>query len=230
MARATVTAHAPTLVNTHVFKATLEVLCCDPDAALHDAAKVLELSREHGLASYVAQGTIYSSWARARLGDRLTGVRELRESIAASNAAGHKYWLPFSQGLLAELESGVVGTEALASIDQGLALAQETGERWTDAFLHRLRGEIILEHDPADAAPAEEAFRTAIAVAQQQRARSFELRAALSLAKLYHQGGRDVDAYTVLDAALEGFSPTPELPEIEQAQALRAELAQTEAV
>jgi predicted ATPase len=73
-------------------------------------------------------------------------------------------------------------------------------------------------------APAEEAFLTAIAVAQRQQARSFELRAALSLAKLYQATNRTADAHAVLAPALEGFLPTPEFPEIEVAQILLAAL------
>ena len=109
-------------------------------------------------------------------------------------------------------------------------LAQQTGEHSTDAFLHRIRGEILLKRDPANTVPAEDAFFTAIAIAQQQKARSFELCAALSLAKLYQSNGRPADAHAVLAPALEGFSPTPELPEIEKAQALLAALAETDEV
>jgi predicted ATPase len=115
----------------------------------------------------------------------------------------------------------------LARIDEALALVgdDERGEHWSDAFLHRLRGEILLKRDPANTAPAEEAFLTAIAIAQKQNARSFELRAALSLAKLYHSTNRPAGAHAVLAPALEGFSPTPEFPEIAEAQALLAALA-----
>ena len=74
-------------------------------------------------------------------------------------------------------------------------------------------------------APAEEAFLAAIAIAQQQKARSFELRAALSLAKLYHSTDRPADARAVLSRALKGFSPTPEFPEIAEAQTLLTALA-----
>ena len=112
----------------------------------------------------------------------------------------------------------------MTRIDAALALAGETGEHWSDALLHRIRGDILLKRDPANTAPAEEAFLTAIAIAQQQKARSFELRAALSLARLYQSTGRAADAHDVLAPALEGFSPTPELPEIEEAQALLATL------
>ena len=118
----------------------------------------------------------------------------------------------------------------MIQVDQALALADETGEHWTDALLHRIRGEILLKRDAANTTPAEEAFLTAIAVAQQQKARSFELRAALSLAKLYQSTDRPADAHAVLAPALEGFSPTPEFLEIEEAQALLAKLAETDEV
>jgi len=94
-----------------------------------------------------------------------------------------------------------------------------------DAFLHRIRGEMLLKRDPANTVPAEEAFLTAIAIAQQQKARSFELRATLSLAKLYQSTGRAADAHAVLAPALEGFAPTPEFPGIAEAQTLLAALA-----
>ena len=87
------------------------------------------------------------------------------------------------------------------------------------------RGEILIRCDPTDPAPAEAAFLAAIAVAQQQRVRTFALRAALSLAKLYQSTGRPFDAHDVLGPALEGFSPTPEFPQIAEAKALLESLA-----
>jgi predicted ATPase len=127
--------------------------------------------------------------------------------------------------LLAEIEAKRNDSEkALVLIDEGLTLAGETGEHWTDALLHRIRAEILVKRDPANTAPAEEAFLTAIAVAQQQKAKSFELRAALSLAKVYQSTDRPTDAHAVLAPSLEGFSPTPEFPEIAEAQALLAAL------
>jgi predicted ATPase len=79
---------------------------------------------------------------------------------------------------------------------------------------------MLLKRDPANPAPAEEAYQTAIAVAKQQGTRSFELRAALALAKLYQSTGRPNDAHAVLAVALEGFAPTLEMPEIAEAQML----------
>jgi hypothetical protein len=84
----------------------------------------------------------------------------------------------------------------------------------------------LLKRHPANPAAAEEAFRTAIAIAAEQSARSPHLQAALALAKLYQSTGRPADAHAVLAPALEGFSPTPEMPEIAEAQALLERLAE----
>jgi hypothetical protein len=83
----------------------------------------------------------------------------------------------------------------------------------------------LLRRDPADPALAEEAYRTAIALAKQQGARSYELLASLSVAKLYQSTARPAEARGVLAPALEGFSPTHEMPEIAEAQALLERLA-----
>jgi predicted ATPase len=134
-------------------------------------------------------------------------------------------FVPFLQGLLAELEAeGQDQGAALPRIEEALALANQTGEHWTDSFLRRIQGKILLKDNPADTKPAEEAFLTAIAIAKQQKARSFELRAALSLARLYQSIGRQGEAHAVLAPALDGFSPTSEFSEVAEAQALLATL------
>jgi predicted ATPase len=177
------------------------------------------------MALYLAYGEMPAIWARARLGDREGGMTGLQEALPAYLGQGNKLVAPLFQGLLAELEAERDDADgALRRIDEALALASETGEHWTDALLHRLRGEILLKRDPANTATAEEAFLAAVAVAQAQKAKSFELRAALSLAKLYQSTGRFAEVHAVLAPALEGFSPTPEMPEIAEAQALLASL------
>ena len=153
-------------------------------------------------------------------------MTELREALAAYLGQENKLRAPLFQGLLAELEAEENAADgALQRIDEALALASETGQRWTDALLHRIRGTILLKRDQANPEPAEEALLAAIAIAQGQKARSFELQAALSLAKHYQSTARPADAQAVLAPALEGFSPTPEMPEIAEAQALMERLA-----
>jgi predicted ATPase len=111
---------------------------------------------------------------------------------------------------------------AFCTINHALAASERTGLHWYDAETHRIRGEILLRGKSADTLTAEEAFQRAIAIAGEQGARSFQLRAALSLANLYQSNDRPADAHPVLAPALEGFSPTPEMPEIAEAQTLLA--------
>jgi predicted ATPase len=195
-------------------------------------AKILvDLGREHGMAVWLALGPVHSNWARASIGDRESGMAGLREALAGYLGEGNKLYAPLFQGRLAELEAkGDDADGASRRIDETLALANETGEHWTDALLRSIRGAILLKRDPANPAPAEEAFLAAIAIAQAQKARSFELQAALALAKLFQSTDRPVEAHAVLATALEGFTPTPEMPEIVEAQALLGALAETNEV
>jgi len=126
----------------------------------------------------------------------------------------------------AEAEASAGETDAgLRRLDGALAESGRTEERWYEAEMHRLRAEILLKRDPADTAAAEQSLQTAIAIAQSQKARSFELRAALSLAKLYRAANRDADAHAVLAPAVEGFPPTQQFPELAEAQTLLAALS-----
>ena len=132
---------------------------------------------------------------------------------------------------LAEAEASAGDfNRALAIVDDTLATSQRTGHRAFDAELHRARGELLLKRDTANSAMAGDAFRAAVAIAERQGARSFGLRAALSLATLYRSRGHHVEAHAVLAPALAGFAPTPEMPEIADAQALLTALADTDEV
>jgi tetratricopeptide (TPR) repeat protein len=128
-----------------------------------------------------------------------------------------------------EAEAGDL-KRAIEILNEALATSARTGHRTIDAELHRLRGEMFLRRDSGNPRSAEEALKSAIDLARDQGARSYELRAALSLAKLYQSTGRPAEAHAILDVALEGFSPTPEMPEIAEAQSLIGALAETEEV
>jgi class 3 adenylate cyclase/predicted ATPase len=225
LARADETAHPSTRASVYYHISLYHVLRGDPEAAKRSATIAVDLAREHGMSMWIALGEVPSKWAGARLDGRESGMTGLREALAAYADQGNKIHLPLFQGLLAELEAeGDDADGALQRIGEMLALAIETGQRWTNALLHRIRGAILLKREPSNTAPAEEAFLAAIAVAQAQKARSFELRAALALAKLYQATARPVEAHAVLAPALEGFSPTPEMPEIGEAMSLLSRL------
>jgi adenylate cyclase len=221
LARADGTAHAPTRATVYSFISVYHMLRGDPETVRRIAKIVVDLGREHGMALWLAGGEVHSNWARAWLDGRESGMTGLREASAAYLGQGNKLFVPLFQGRLAELEAEDRDTEgSLRRIDEALTLANETGERWTDALLHRIRGDILLKRDPANTVPAEDAFQSAIAVAQAQKAKSFELQSELSLAKLYQSTARPAEAHAVLAPALEGFPPTPEMPELAEAQAL----------
>jgi predicted ATPase len=120
-----------------------------------------------------------------------TGLAQMRDGIATCCEEGLGNYIPFFTTALAEAEAEAGELEtALATIDAVIAETELRGQHSFESESHRVRGEILRKRDAANPAPAEEAFRTAIAVARQQKARSFELRAALSLAKLYQSSGR----------------------------------------
>jgi predicted ATPase len=149
----------------------------------------------------------------------------MRRGIAIVREQGNVWFLPSLEAALAEAEASSGETAAgLRRLDDALAELERTEQRWYEAEIHRIRAEILLRRDPADTAAAEQSLQTAIAIAQSQKARSFELRAALSLAKLFRATNRDADAHAVLARAVEGFPPTQQFPELVEAQTLLAAL------
>jgi predicted ATPase len=149
----------------------------------------------------------------------------MRRGLAVEREQGLVWLLPGFEAALAEAEASAGETDAgLRRLDDALAELEATEARWYEAEMHRIRAEILLKRDPADTAVAEQSLQAAIAIAQSQKARSFELRAALSLAKLYRTASRDADAHVVLAPAVEGFPPTQQFSELTEAQSLLAAL------
>jgi predicted ATPase len=214
--------HAPSMANPLLWKSRLEIQRGDAAAALSAAEALDAFGAELGTPFWRTDAQLTASWARDRLHGAATGAEDLRRALAErvdQQGTWGETW--FFKVLLADLEAEALGAEsALARIDEAMALARQVETRCNLPFLHLLRGKLLLERDPSNPAPAEEAFQTALAIAQEQGARSWGLRAALSLAKLYQSTGRRLDAHAVLAPALEGFSPTPEMLEIAEAQAL----------
>jgi predicted ATPase len=149
---------------------------------------------------------------KSGLDDMRRGVEQLREQNVLLFDGLLKIGLAKAEAAAGDLD------RAVAVLDEVLAAAEGLGYRAFEAELHRSRGEILLKQSPSTPTPAEDTFVTAIAVAKQQGTRSFELRAARALAKLYRVTGRDAKAHAVLAPALEGFALTTEMPEFAEAQ------------
>jgi len=213
--------HGPSMTHPLLWKAHLEILRGDPAAALSAAEALDDLGQEHGMPFWRSDAGLSAGWARGRLHVAATGAEDLRRVLGDRVHQGARYNAWFYNGLLAELEAEALGLEsALARIDEAIALARQVENRCNLTFPHLLRGQLLLKRDPSNPAPAEEAFQTALEIAKLQGARSWGLRAALSLAKLYQSTARLAEAYAVLTPALKGFAPTEEMPEIAEAQAL----------
>jgi tetratricopeptide (TPR) repeat protein len=201
-----------------MFSALFDLMRGDRARAAPKAFEIARLACEHELIMYGAFGAFFEGWATAADGAPGGGLAGMRRGVEMLHEQNVLYFDGLLKIALAEAESRAGDPDrAVAILDEALATSEGTGERAFDAELHRARGETLLKRDPANPAPAEDALLTAIAVAKQQGTRSFELRAALALAKLYQSTGRPAEAHVVLAPALEGFAPTPEFPQIAEA-------------
>ncbi len=218
--------HIGTRAAGQMFTASFELMRGDLSRAAPNVIELARLTREHDLPFWRAFCVFLDGLASEESGAPGGGLADMRRGAELLREQN----IPWFDGLLkialAEAEARADDLDhALAILDEALATCERTGHRSFESELHRARGEMLLKRDPANPAPAEEALQTAIAVAKQQATRSFGLRAALSLAKLYQSTGRPIEAQAVLSDALEGFAPTPEMPEIAEAQALMESLA-----
>jgi len=177
-------------------------------------------------AMWVGRAVFLQGWAKWSDGGDESRLAEMRRGLVIVREQGYIWLLPSLEAALAEAEASAGETDVgLRRLDDALAELEGTGQHWYEAEIHRIRGEILLKHDPADTAAAERSLQVAIAIAQSQKARSFELRAALSLAKLYRAANRDADAHAVLAPVVEGFPPTRQFPEFARAQTLLTALS-----
>jgi len=225
-------AHAPTMGQTLLFAAFLGLVRCNPGAvATYSQASADILSRDDLPTFWAGIAVFLQSWARWSEGAGESGLAEMRRGLAIEREQGRIWLLPSFEAALAEAEASAGEIDAgLRRLDDALAELERTEERWYEAEMHRMRAEILLRREPANTAAAEQSLQAAIAIAQSQKARSFELRAALSLAKLYRAANRDADAHAVLAPAVDGFPPTEQFPELAGAQTLVAALSESDAV
>jgi predicted ATPase len=183
--------HAHTLALGTMQAAFFELMRGDRSRARTDASNLCRIVREHDLRLFRAFGVFLEGWLDAdsgALGEGLEGMRRGAENLREQNALVLDGLIKMA---LSELEARAGKPErAVAVLDDALATAERLGFRAFEAELHRARGELLLGRDADNLKLTEEAFQTAIAVAKQQGARSFELRAALALAKLYQSNSR----------------------------------------
>jgi predicted ATPase len=190
-------------------------------AARERAEAAIALCTEHGFAYYLAWATIVRGWALAAQGQGEEGLAQMRQGLADLRATGAETRLPYYLTLLAEA-CGQVGQVAagLALLAEALAQARREGESWRDAELQRLWGELLLRQAHPDAHQAETHLQQALEIARRQQARSLELRAAMSLSRLWQQQGKHQAACKLLTEIYEWFTEGLDTADLQDARAL----------
>ena len=194
---------------------------------VHERAEAaITLSREQGFTFYEALGTIQRGWALVAQGQHVAGLEQIRQGLAAYRATGSAVALPYYLALLVEAyATGGQVAEGLRVLAEAVALVHTHGERDYQAELYRLKGELLL----AQGGPrhqwreAEQCFHYAIEIAHRQQAKSLELRAAMSLARLWQQGKR-AEAYDLLAPIYSWFTEGFDTADLKDAKALLHEL------
>jgi class 3 adenylate cyclase/predicted ATPase/DNA polymerase III delta prime subunit len=215
--------HAPTLAHALWFVCTYYILRYDVEAALAASSETLALCEEHQLAQPKAAGMLYRGWALVQNGEIGKGLTLAQDGLATWERGGVGAFLQQGRFVLAEICS-VAGRrdEAIDLLEAALAHGYQTGERWCEARVHHLRAQMFLASEQW--AQAEECLQTALDIARGQKARSFELRSAASLARLWRDQKRHHEAYGLLAPIYAEFTEGLDTPELRQAKVLLDEL------
>jgi class 3 adenylate cyclase/predicted ATPase len=203
------------------------------------AEALIALSAEHGFGQFLSWGRLLHGWVLVAQGEE--GLDQMRQSLTTYEATGAAIWRPYFLALLADGYGQVgVADKGLQALAEALAMVRHTGEQVWEAELHRLKGELVLPawHHPPEpagnilyaigrppqAAAAEACFHQALAVARRQQAKSLELRAATSLARLWHQQGKQAEARELLAPIYGWFTEGFDTADLQDAKILLEEL------
>jgi predicted ATPase len=221
LADAQSTAHVPTFMQLHFWRWFLGAIRLNADSAAADAEAASALVSQHDIRTFSGYTTFARGWVSWSRGERISGMAEMLSGMSLSRDQEYRLALPFYETLVAkaEAEAGEVDA-ALTRLNRAFAEVEQTGERWHEAEMYRIRGEILLERDAADTALAEDAFRTAIAIARQQQAKSWELRAATSLARIWRDQGKRNEARELLAPVYGWFTEGFDTLDLKEAKAL----------
>jgi predicted ATPase len=169
---------------------------------------------------------ILRGWALADQGQIEEGLADIHQGLAAWRGTGAALVQPYWLGLLAEAyRKGGHPTEGLTVVAEALALAETTAERYNEAELYRLQGDLLLARSPDNQAEVEACFHHTLEIARTQQAKSWELRAATSLARLWQQQGKRTEAYKLLAPVYGWFTEGFDTADLQEAKALLDELA-----
>ena len=225
---ATAIAHSGTktmLADIHGYATYISELRREPEQMKARAEARLALSTESGYAAGRALSEIYLGWADALAGDLDGGIGRMKHHLSELRAAGFEVAAAYHLALIATA-LGKAGQfdEALRTIEESFSIIHRTGQRHCEAEVHRLKGELLLAQRASNAVDAEKFFRTAIEIARKQHAKSWELRATTSLARLLAKQRKHDKARTMLAEIYNWFTEGFDTPDLKDAKTLLDEL------
>jgi predicted ATPase len=190
--------------------------------AVHEHAEAaVALATAQGLPFWAAIGTIFRGWALALQGQGAAGLAQVRQGIAANRATGAARLVPYFCPLLAEVSAHLGHREdGLQALAEAHSLVEQQEERWWQAEIARLRGVLLLRQPGTPPAEAETWLQRALDVARHQEAKSLELRAAMSLSRLWQQQGKPAEARALLAPVYGWFTEGFDTADLQEAKAL----------
>jgi predicted ATPase len=219
--------HPSTLSSALAFAVWFHQFRGDLQAVTACVEENLALATEQGFSPRVAQTDFLRAWVQAKQGDSLGGVKKMSEILHRQSVRGVSgRWITHCAVLLAETlgECGQV-SQALDVVTQGIDMTRQSGGRYYDAELHRVKGELILMRHPSDEQEAEASFRRSLEIASAQSAKSLELRAAMSLSRLWQRQKKRDEARQLLGNVYGWFTEGFDTADLKAAMALLEELS-----
>jgi predicted ATPase len=204
-----------------LFSAQLAQLRRDPETSLTRADEALRLSSEQRMHALELWCLLPRGWAQMQRGEVVAGVADIQEAMDRRRRMGMGAVWPWYLALYAD-GCGALGKfdEGFRALDEALGWVQRNDERLYAAEVHRIRGELLLRVADGDVAQAECCFEQALSAARQQRSKSWELRAATSMASLWQRQNRHDEARTLLSSVYEWFTEGFETPDLRDARTL----------
>jgi predicted ATPase len=219
-------AYPPSLSNALNAAASFHQLRREVQWTQERAEATISLATAQGFPGFKAEGAMLYGWTLAHQGQAQAGIEQIHQGLKAFRATGAELLQPYFLALLAEthgiLEEPEVG---LTVLTEALTLVDTTGERWYEAELHRLKGALLLQQNADNQAEADTSFQHALDITRNQQAKSFELRTATSLARLWQQQGKQVEAHELLAPIYDWFTEGFDTADLQDAKALLEALA-----
>jgi predicted ATPase len=220
------TSDATSIVQAMAFRADIASLRREFRDAENWAKKALDIATEHGLKIWVGGATVIHGWALSQLGRNTTAVSEIKDGLEFLTRIRDKLFVIYSAAYLAEALSIIRQPhEALKHIEEAIGASQSFELPYWDSAFYRLKGQLLLAPGTrTDSCAAEACFCQAIEIAQGQQAKSLELRAATSLARLWAEQGERQKAHDLLGPVYGWFTEGFDTADLKVAKALLDEL------